>query len=202
MIRVKKVTKRYGCKVVLEDFSCDFPETGFVALTGPSGIGKTTLLHLLLGIQSPTKGTIEIPEGTTFSAVFQENRLLEQESALVNAALFFEGKTQNGTSLYPEGKSTAEQILRELGLTEDIHTKVSELSGGMARRVAIARALAAMTTPCGADVCVMDEPVKGLDEENRKQTIAVIHKYCEGKLLILVTHNEEDAEGADKIISL
>ena len=202
MIRVKNVTKQYGCKVVLENFSCDFPETGFVALTGPSGIGKTTLLHLLLGIQNPSKGTIEIPAGTTFSAVFQENRLLEQESALVNAAIFFEGKTENGKSLYPEGKAAAEKILKELGLSEDLDTKVSELSGGMARRVAIARALAAMTGPCGADVCVMDEPIKGLDAENRKQTLAVMHKYCEGKLLILVTHDEEDAVGADKIISL
>ena len=58
-----------------------------------------------------------------------------------------------------------------------------------------------MTGPLGAKVCVMDEPIKGLDPENRKQTMDVIRKYCVGKLLIMVTHDENDAEGADEILS-
>ena len=58
-----------------------------------------------------------------------------------------------------------------------------------------------MTGPLGAKVCIMDEPIKGLDPENRKQTMDVIRKYCAGKLLIMVTHDEKDAEGADKILS-
>ena len=146
-------------------------------------------------MEQPDGGQIEIPEGTTFSAVFQEDRLLPAQTALSNAAIFYEGKTDGGTE-------TARQILTELGLEDDLNTPASELSGGMARRVAIARALVAMTGPLAANVCVMDEPAKGLDEKNRKQTMDVIRKYCAGKLLILVTHDEEDAEDADQILSL
>ena len=202
MIQLTDITKKYGEKTILEQFSYSFPELGVVAITGPSGIGKTTLLHLLLGLEQPDEGTINIPAGTSFSAVFQEDRLLEKETALANAAIFYEGKTDSGTSLYEQAKETARQILTELGLENDLDTPAGQLSGGMARRVAIARGLVAMTGPLAAGVCVMDEPIKGLDPENRKQTMDVIRKYCAGRLLILVTHDEKDAEGADQILSL
>ena len=201
MIQVKNISKKYGDKAVLEHFSYSFLEQGVVAVTGPSGIGKTTLLNLLLGLEKPDEGTIEIPAGTTFSAVFQEDRLLEKETALENAAIFYEGKTDGSVSLSIQGKETAKQILSELGLADDLNTPARDLSGGMARRVAIARGLVAMTGPLGAKVCIMDEPIKGLDPENRKQTMDVIRKYCAGKLLIMVTHDENDAEGADEILS-
>ena len=202
MIQLTDITKKYGEKTILEQFSYCFPELGVVAITGPSGIGKTTLLHLLLGLEQPDEGTINIPAGTSFSAVFQEDRLLEKETALANAAIFYEGKTDSGTSLYEQAKETARQILTELGLENDLDTPAGQLSGGMARRVAIARGLVAMIGPLAAGVCVMDEPIKGLDPENRKQTMDVIRKYCAGRLLILVTHDEKDAEGADQILSL
>ena len=202
MIQLTDITKKYGDKTVLEQFSYCFPEQGPVAVTGPSGIGKTTLLHLLIGLESPDEGTIEISAGTTFSAVFQEDRLLEKETALANAAIFYEGKTDGGASLSAQGSEAARQILTELGLENDLNTQAKDLSGGMARRVSIARGLVAMTGPLAASVCVMDEPIKGLDPDNRKQTMDVIRKYCGGKLLILVTHDEKDAEGADFILSL
>lgn len=202
MIQLTDITKKYGDKLVLEQFSYCFPEQGIVAVTGQSGIGKTTLLNLLFGLEQPDAGKIDIPAGTTFSAVFQEDRLLEKETALSNAAIFYEGKTDGGMPLYEQAKEAARKILAELGLENDLNTPAKELSGGMARRVAIARALTAMTGPLAASVCVMDEPIRGLDPENRKQTMDVIRKYCAGKLLILVTHDEKDAEGADRILSL
>ena len=202
MIQFTNVSKAYGEKTVLEHFSYAFPETGIVALTGPSGIGKTTLLRLLLGLESAEEGSVTIPEGTTFAVVFQEDRLLDQETALANAAIYYEGKTDGGTSVYEQGLETARQILAELGLEKDLDTPAGRLSGGMARRVAIARGLVAMTGPLAAKVCIMDEPIKGLDPENRKQTMDVIRKYCTGKLLIMVTHEETDAQGADEVLSL
>ena len=202
MISIHDVTKKYGEKTVLEHVSYDFPEQGIVAVTGPSGIGKTTLLHLLLGLEKPDEGTVTVPAGTTFSAVFQEDRLLEKETALSNAAVFYEGKTDGGIPLYAQGRENARKILTELGLKADLDTPAAQLSGGMARRVAIARALTALTGPFAADVCVMDEPIKGLDPENRRQTMDVIRRYCADRLLILVTHDEEDAEGADQVLSL
>lgn len=202
MIQLTNITKKYDEKMVLEHFSYSFPEQGVVAVTGQSGIGKTTLLHLLLGLEKPDEGEIRIPEGTTFSAVFQEDRLLEKETALANAAIFYEGKTDGGEKLYAKGLDAARQILTELGLEKDLEVPANKLSGGMARRVSIARGLVAMTGPLAANVCIMDEPIKGLDPENRKQTMDVIRKYCAGKLLILVTHEGKDAEGADAILHL
>ena len=202
MIRVNNVTKKYGDKTVLEAFSCAFPKTGFAAVTGASGIGKTTLLNLLLGFEKADNGTIEIPSDTAFSVVFQEDRLLMQESALTNAAIYYEGKTDGSRKLSEEGRRIAAQILTELGLEDDWNTPAHLLSGGMARRVSIARALVAMTGPLAANVCIMDEPIKGLDAASREQTLSVIHHYCSGKLLIMVTHEEKDAEGADCVIRL
>ena len=202
MIRFNNATKKYGDKTVLEAFSCEFPETGFAAITGASGIGKTTLLNLLLGFEKADDGTIEIPSDTAFSVVFQEDRLLMQESALTNAAIYYEGKTDGSRKLSEEGRKIAAQILTELGLEGDWNTPAHLLSGGMARRVAIARALVAMTGPLAANVCIMDEPIKGLDAASREQTLSVIHQYCSGKLLIMVTHEEKDAEGADCVIRL
>ena len=199
MIRLNNVTKKYGDKVVLSAFSCEFPETGFVAITGASGIGKTTLLNLILGLEKPDAGTIEMPSNTAFSVVFQEDRLL-QASALTNAAIYYEGKTDGGRKFSEEGRKIAAQILTELGLEADLNTPAHLLSGGMARRVAIARALVAMTGPLAANVCIMDEPIKGLDAAGREQTLSIIRKYCEGKLLIMVTHEEKDADGADCVI--
>ena len=202
MIRLNDVTKKYGDKTVLEHFSCEFPENGFAAVTGASGIGKTTLLNLLLGLEKPDAGNIEIPSDAIFSVVFQEDRLLMQESALTNAAIYYEGKTDGSRKLSSEGRRIAAQILTELGLEDDRNTPVRLLSGGMARRVAIARALTAMTGPIAANVCIMDEPIKGLDAAGREQTLSVIHKYCSGKLLIMVTHEEADAKGADCVIRM
>lgn len=202
MIRVNNVTKKYGDKTVLEAFSCEFPETGFVAVTGASGIGKTTLLNLILGLEKPDAGMVDVSSDTVFSAVFQEDRLLPQESALTNAAIYYEGKADGSRKLYPDGCESAKQILTELGLEADLNTPVRLLSGGMARRVAIARALVAMTGPIAANVCIMDEPIKGLDVANREQTLSVIRKYCADKLLIMVTHEENDANGADYVATL
>ena len=202
MIRVNNVTKKYGDKTVLEAFSCAFPKSGFAAVTGVSGIGKTTLLNLILGLEKPDAGTIEIPSDAVFSVVFQEDRLLMQESALTNAAIYYEGKTDGSRKLSEEGRKIAAQILTELGLADDLETPAHLLSGGMARRVAIARALTAMAGPLAANVCIMDEPIKGLDAASREMTLSVIHHYCSGKLLIMVTHEEKDAKGADCVISL
>ena len=179
-MRLDHVTKSYGGRAVLRDFSLELPEKGFCCVLGPSGAGKTTLLRLLAGLEEPDSG--QIRQSGPVSMVFQEDRLLPWETALDNAALAGE----------PE---RARELLVRLGLGDWLDRRPGELSGGMCRRVAIARALAAP-----ARVYLMDEPLKGLDCQTRALTMEVIRQETKDALLVLVTHQEEDAAGADLVI--
>ncbi len=179
-MRLDHVTKSYGGRTVLRDLSLELPERGFCCVLGPSGAGKTTLLRLLAGLEEPDSGRIE--GSGPVSMVFQEDRLLPWETALDNAAL-------------AGGPERARELLIRLGLGDWLDRRPGELSGGMCRRVAIARALAAP-----ARVYLMDEPLKGLDSQTRALTLEVIRQETRDALLVLVTHQEEDADGADMTV--
>ncbi len=183
MIRLEHVYKGFGGNAVLEDISLDLPEKGFCAITGRSGLGKTTLLYLIAGLYKPDRGSVHV-EGERISMVFQEDRLMPWETALQNAAI-------------ASTREIAAELLTELGLGAELNKYPRELSGGMQRRVSIARALSFK-----ADVYIMDEPFKGLDPETRSAVFGVIRRRTEGALLIMVTHDPSDAECADIRIDL
>lgn len=188
MIKISGLTKAYGDKKVLEDLSLELPEAGIVRIMGESGIGKTTLLNIIAGLESPDSGSVEIKG--SISMVFQEDRLLSHLSALENVAI-----AQKKGSAY--SKRDPAVILSKMGLGDELSTRASKLSGGMARRVAIARALAKE-----ADIYIMDEPVKGLDADTAEQVIDTIVEYTKGHLLIVVTHSGEEFSFADIKIDL
>ncbi len=178
-IVLDRVCKAYGDKPVLTDFSAVFPAGGVSCIMGRSGCGKTTLLRLILGLLTPDAGSIH-GIGCRMSAVFQEDRLCEERTAYENLRPVL----PRGT-----GKDAAAKILTELALPPDAHTvPVASLSGGMARRVAIARALLAP----GAYL-VLDEPFRGLDEQTRRIAAEVILRHAEGRGILMVTHEEEEA---------
>ncbi len=168
----KQVGKRFGRKVVLQAIDWHIGDDETWQIDGPSGIGKTTLLRLLMGLEKPTSGQILGTNGLRFAAVFQENRLLPTLTAVDNVRL---------VSDWPIAQ--IERLLQELLHLNDLAQPVSELSGGMQRRVAIARALAA-----ASDILVFDEPFSGLDEQNILQAIHCIQRYREGRTLILSSH--------------
>lgn len=174
----------YGDRRILTDFSAVFSAEKPNCIMGPSGCGKTTLLSLIMGFLKPEKGSITgVPD--RFSAVFQEDRLLEYFSARANLNLVTAKKLTAGET---------EAELSALGLGDAIEKPLKEFSGGMKRRVAIARA---MLAPGGA--VFMDEPFKGLDDRARELTIQYIKARLNGRILIFVSHNSEDADalGAD-----
>ena len=146
---LEQVTKGFGDHVVLQEFSARFPGGQCTCIMGPSGCGKTTLLRLILGLEQPDSGRIL---GQTFpmAAVFQENRLFEDFSALSNVTAVCS----------KERRSEAAQHLIALGLGESLHAPVRTLSGGMKRRVAVARAVLAP-----GEILILDEPFTGLDRE-------------------------------------
>lgn len=176
MIRFDDVSFGYGFgKNVLQNFVLTVPDGARIWLCSPSGGGKTTVLRLMMGLEKPRKGRITGCERLRFSAVFQEDRLLPWKTVEENVALFAD-------------EETARAMLTRLGLGEVLHAYPAELSGGMKRRVALARALC---HEC--DVLVLDEPLTGLDAEAKKICLQAIDETAKGKMLIITSHDEEDA---------
>lgn len=178
-IELRNVSKAFGEKQVLKGFSYTFPEGELTCVMGPSGCGKTTLLSLLLGMEQPDAGEILGMEGRRKSAVFQEDRLCENASAVSNIRLVNPALS----------KGEAEAMLRELGLGDSLGQPVRTLSGGMKRRVAILRALAAEY-----DVLFCDEPFKGLDQATKAQVLDYFLARTQGKTVLVVTHDPEEAK--------
>ena len=173
-LRVEHLCKRYGENAVLDDISFS-ASIGVTHLLGPSGIGKTTLLRVLLGLETPDSGTVN-GDKFRWTAVFQENRLLEGLDAEENLR-FVLGANYNAAA--------AQALLEELGLGDVGKKKVRDYSGGMQRRLALARALLAPS-----DALALDEPFTGLDAENREAAMRAILRAAETKIVLLSTHEE------------
>ena len=100
MLEAVNVSKAYDGRPVIRDFSARFVPGSHTCLMGPSGCGKTTLLRLLMGLEAPDSGQIRIPEGTRFSAVFQEDRLLNRLTAAANVRLAARASTFRPLALW------------------------------------------------------------------------------------------------------
>ena len=189
-ITLKNITKSFGDKVVLSDLNAVFEAGKISVIMGESGCGKTTLINIIMGLEKADSGELSgIPK--RMSAVFQEDCLCEDFSAISNI------KAIVGKKL---SKKEVAKALTELGLTaKDISSPVRELSGGMKRRVVIARAILA-----DADLIIMDEPFKGLDEGTRRTVIEYVRRKTAGKTLIVITHSPEEVDllGGCKVIMM
>lgn len=185
-IVIEALCKSYGDKKVLENFSAVIKRGETTCIMGQSGCGKTTLLNILMGLEKADSGRLSgLPEN--MSAVFQEDRLCEEFSALANIKLV-------------TGKNIADtEITRQLELlgiaAKDINKPVGEYSGGMKRRVAIARALL-----YPSDIIFLDEPFKGLDAATKQLVINYLKSITKGKTLVIVTHDTEESKKLGGII--
>lgn len=171
-LRVSHLYKSYDGKPVLTDVSFAAP-IGLTRLSGPSGIGKTTLLRILLGLERADSGTVS-GEGLRWAAVFQEDRLLPALDAEGNLRFVL-------GSAYDEGRAQA--MLSALGLSDVGQKRVQDYSGGMKRRLALARALLAPS-----DALALDEPFTGLDPDNRAAALDLILCAAEEKIVLLSSH--------------
>ena len=177
-IVIENISKAFEGKQVLFSFSARIREGECTSVMGPSGCGKTTLARLIIGLEAPDRGSIKnVPE--RISAVFQEDRLCEDFGAISNVR-FVTGREKSDAEIAAE--------LSSLGLADSLKIPVRNLSGGMKRRVALARALCR-----DFDLLLLDEPFKGLDAALKEQVAAHIRTRTEGKTVICVTHEEEDA---------
>lgn len=185
-IHIENLCKSYGGSPVLKNVSFT-AGPGVTCIMAPSGSGKTTLLRILLGLERPDSGTVGLPEKCSWSAVFQEDRLLEGLDAMGNLRFVL------GSAL---DEAAALALLAELGLEDAVGKPAREFSGGMKRRLALARALLAPF-----DVLALDEPFTGLDRDNRERAWRCVREHAAGKPVLLVSH-ELPPEGAYDLVRL
>jgi ABC-type nitrate/sulfonate/bicarbonate transport system ATPase subunit len=195
LIEVKGLTKSFGSETLLKDFSLDIGEGEIVAVMGPSGIGKSTLLNIIGGLDKVYEGSIsydpkvfdgiEVP----FPFVFQESEsLLPWKTVEDNVRIAGKRLTQEEIN----------EALKSVGLYEHRQKKPTELSGGMKQRVSLARALV-----CRSRVLLLDEPFASLDSEMRTKLQLLVKDLCRSKgiTVIMVTHDRSEAEAmADRIV--
>ena len=176
-ISLRDCTVSYGDEVVLSDININFSDGKVYAVTGQSGIGKTTLLKVFSGLKKADGVNVsDMPPVNAM--VFQENRLCEDLSAIDN--IFATGHCQFTMQ-------EVENIMKRLLPKEVLSKPVKEYSGGMKRRVEIARAMLSTS-----NVILMDEPFTGLDESTKKVVIDFINQYRNNRMIIFTTHCSED----------
>ncbi len=183
-LKIKNLHKSFGEKKIFEDFSYSFTDNGLYALLGNSGIGKTTLLRIIAGLDKKYRGEIIGGGVKNVSFVFQEYRLFPRLSAIENAVI------PNGDMSDELLVSKASALLTRLGFTSDeLSLLPDELSGGMKQRVAIVRALL-RDTP----ILLLDEPSKELDLRLKETLYNVVKEESDKRLVIIVTHDVSDLE--------
>ena len=174
-IKIDRLFKSYGDKNIFTDFSAEFDFENILIIKGRSGLGKTTLLRLIAGLEKPDGGSILMPPGK-ISFMFQEDRLISFVSVLKNLTAVCD-------------KDTALKYLSLMQLENEAESSPAELSGGMKRRVALARALAYESS-----LVILDEPFKGLDENLKGEIIDIIKAQSLERPFIVVTHDSEDSQ--------
>ena len=214
IIELKHVYKDYpqaaGLQTVLHDINLDIFAGEFVAIVGPSGNGKSTLLNLLTGIDYPSRGEVLVNgaalhqlnseqlsawRGVNLGIVFQFFQLLPALSLLQNIVLpmDFVGKLSKR-----ERHERALHLLELVGLADAADRLPSQISGGQQQRVAIARALA--NDP---PLIVADEPTGNLDTATADAVFDLFaHLRDQGKTLVMVTHNENLADAASRKLEI
>ena len=209
MIEIKNICKKYQNVNALDNVSLAIEDGDYIAIVGESGSGKSTLLYSIGLLESIDSGTI-IYDGVDVSNlsekelaklrvekigfVFQAYNLEESYSVYENVEipLLIRGKDKT------ERKAIVNEKLDMVGLLDRAKDKVSTLSGGQQQRVAIARALAG-----NPSVILADEPCGNLDSRNSHEIMSILGKLNnEGKTIILVTHNLNDAKLAKKIYTM
>ena len=206
MLELKNISKKFKDRQILSDFNLTVEENKILAIVGPSGGGKTTLLRMLAGLEKIDSGEIiyngeslpidELEKRNLLGFVFQDFQLFPHLTVLENLVLS-PIKTMNMEKNKAEKKAI--ELLEKLGLEKQINNYPTSLSGGQKQRVALARAM--MINP---KIIGYDEPTSALDPELRLEVEKLILKNRElGITQIVVTHDLLFAENiADSILKV
>jgi putative ABC transport system ATP-binding protein len=210
MLDIENLSRSFNGRAVLRGISLRLKPGEYVAITGESGVGKSTLLNLIAGLDRPDSGRLAL-DGTDYADlnedaltrlrrdrlgfVFQAFHILPHLSLLQNVALPLWLKGRQGAA----ADRRAQQLLEAVGLGDRAGSWPRELSGGEMQRVAIARALVH-----GPRLVLADEPTGNLDPANGAKVLTLLGERIRGAgaIGILVTHSREAAAGADRVLRL
>ncbi len=198
MIKFQNVTKIYPpSTTVLQDISFDVREGEFVSIVGKSGAGKTTLIKMILGLETPTSGevffrgqNISVLEGDSLQdvrkkigGIYQDYRLLPNKTVFENVSYIMEVEGKGDQEINEQ----VPRVLEAVGLSNKINNFPDQLSGGEQQRLAVARAI--INHP---DVIIADEPTGNLDPYNTYEVISLLEKINKvGRTILLATHDKE-----------
>lgn len=210
IIKAKGIEKNFGPLHVLRGVDFSVAEAEVVAIMGASGAGKSTLLQILGTLMTPDGGSLEIAGTDPFALgsrqlsafrnrkigfVFQAHHLLPEFNALENVMIpaFIAGKSEKAA------RERAESLLSDMGLSERMTHRPTELSGGEQQRVAIARAL--MNSPA---ILLADEPSGNLDSVTKADIHQLFFTLREryGQTIVIVTHDSSLAEMCDRTLHI
>ena len=178
-IIITDLCKTFDDNEVLKNVNITLKDNSIYCLMGTSGIGKTTLLRILMGLEHADSGSISGIDIKSISCMFQEDRLIHDLSAIDNVRIVLRGKNNRD-----EISNNLLSILPD----DSLHMPVSSLSGGMKRRVALARALS-----YPGKLIILDEPFTGLDKDTKLNVIDYILKMRNNRTLLITTHGTDDA---------
>lgn len=178
-IIITDLCKTYDDNEVLKNVNITLEDSSIYCLMGASGIGKTTLLRILMGLEHADSGSISGIDTKSISCMFQEDRLIPDLSAIDNVRIVLRGKNNR-----EEVRNNLLSILPD----DSLDMPVSSLSGGMKRRVALARALS-----YPGKLIILDEPFTGLDKDTKLNVIDYILKMRNNRTLLIATHGTDDA---------
>ncbi len=209
LVELHNISKSFGTKEVIKDFSLQISKGDYISLTGPSGKGKTTLLNIIGMLDKPDTGDIYIfdyknPDFMSsksrkirrnhMSYLFQNYGLMDSNTVAENLYLVTKFK---GINKKNQIKSIREALI-QVGLEGYENRKVFTLSGGEQQRVALAKII--LKSP---DLILADEPTGSLDIENRNYVLQILQEMNEtGKTIVVVTHDPEVAKCAKTHICL
>lgn len=212
MIELKEVGKVFRTSeietVALENVNIRIDKGEFVAVMGPSGCGKSTLLNIMGLLDQPTSGTVTINGTTgkdmkdsqlsafrnkTIGFVFQSFHLIQSLNVIDNVEMPMLYSGLNAK----QRRARAEEVLKQVGMSHRMRHLPSQLSGGQCQRVAIARAIA-----CNPEIILADEPTGNLDSKMSAEIMQILLELNEkeGRTIVMVTHNEQQARQAHRVI--
>ena len=181
MLKISHLCKRFENKLIFDDFSYTF-NNGLYLIHGSSGVGKTTLLRLIAGLDTDFSGEISGGGLGEVSVSFQEYRLFPTLTGIENVLLVYDNPTD-------EDADEAKDLLTTLGLTEaDVNLFPHEMSGGMKLRISLARAILKKSP-----ILLLDEPTRELNFELIQKVAKLLEEEAKDRIVIIVSHDDIDS---------